>query len=409
MKILIAGGGTGGHLFPGIAIAQEFKRLARKVSNRGEDSSAQILFVGTEKGIESSVVPAEGFEIKYISAEGLKGKGIFKKVKSICKIPIGIIQSIKILSSFRPDIVIGVGGYASGPVGIASLLLGYPLAIQEQNLSPGFTNKILGRFAGLIFISFEETIKFFSAPLILKKGNGRRVRLTGNPIRMEIAENGMSDEEFESKFKTQGSEFKPLKFTLLIFGGSQGAHSINMAMVDGLKILAKFKDSILIIHQTGKADFEFVKKAYDGMGFESDVVPFIYNIADSYKKADLIICRAGATTLSEVTSCGKAAILIPFPFAVNNHQEINARILKDNRAAEMIIENDLNGEVLANKIIFLMQNKIRLLEMENESKKMGKPNAAKEIVEQISSWLKARGSKLEAQSSRLKASSSFQL
>ena len=372
MKILIAGGGTGGHLFPAVAIAQEFKM---------KDNSARILFVGTEKGIESRVVPREGFEIRFISAEGLKGRGILKKVKSVCKIPIGIMQSIKILKDYKPDIVIGVGGYASGPIGIASVLLGYPLVIQEQNLFPGVTNKILGRFAGLIFTSFEETEKFF---------NKEKVHLTGNPIRKGIAESESEDKEFELKFHAKVSNLKPLKFTLLIFGGSQGAHSINKAMVDGLEYLAKFKDSIFVIHQTGVTDLEFVKKSYEKIGFESEVVPFINNMADSYKKADLIICRAGATTISEITACGKAAVLIPFPFAANNHQEMNALVLKENGAAEMIIEKDLNGEMLANKILFLMQSRTRLLEMERESKKMGKPDAAKEIVKYCYEYLESR-------------------
>ncbi len=370
MKVIIAGGGTGGHLFPAVAIAQEFKM---------KDNSGRILFVGTEKGIESRVVPREGFEIRFISAEGLKGRGILKKVKSVCKLPIGIMQSIKILKDYKPDIVIGVGGYASGPIGIASVLLGYPLVIQEQNLFPGVTNKILGRFAGLIFTSFEETEKFF---------NKGKVHLTGNPIRKGIAESESEDKEFELKFHAKVSNLKPLKFTLLIFGGSQGAHSINKAMVDGLEYLAKFKDSIFVIHQTGVTDLEFVKKSYEKIGFESEVVPFIHNMADSYKKADLIICRAGATTISEITACGKAAVLIPFPFAANNHQEMNARVLKENGAAEMIIEKDLNGEMLANKILFLMQSRTRLLEMERESKKMGKPDAAKEIVEQCYKLIK---------------------
>ncbi|MBI3582348.1 MAG: undecaprenyldiphospho-muramoylpentapeptide beta-N-acetylglucosaminyltransferase [Nitrospinae bacterium] len=399
MKVVIAGGGTGGHLFPGIAIAQEFKRLAPESlpsngsiggSNRGREGSTEVLFVGTENGIESRIVPREGFEIRYISAEGLKGRGILKKVKSVCKIPIGIIQSIKILNSFRPDIVIGVGGYASGAVGAASFLLGYPLVIQEQNLFPGVTNRILGRFANLIFTSFEETGKFFPAPLIFKKGNGRRVCLTGNPIRRGIVECGRQNADIELQFSAPNSSPYTVKFTILIFGGSQGAHSINKAMADGLEYLAKFKDSIFIIHQAGITDCEFVKKSYEKIGFESEVVPFIHNMADSYKKADLIICRAGATTISEITACGKASILIPFPFAANNHQEMNAHVLKDNGAAEMIIEKDLSGEVLANKILFLMQSRTRLLEMERGSKKMGKPDAAKEIVEQCYELLKSK-------------------
>jgi UDP-N-acetylglucosamine--N-acetylmuramyl-(pentapeptide) pyrophosphoryl-undecaprenol N-acetylglucosamine transferase len=364
MKIIIAGGGTGGHLFPGIAIAEEFKR---------REGSSQVLFVGTKRGIESRVIPNEGYGLRYISSEGLKGKGIFKKAKSICKMPIGIVQSIKILNSFMPDIVIGVGGYASGPVGAASLLFGYPLAIQEQNLFPGLTNRMLGRYADLIFTSFAETRKFFKR---------RRVCLTGNPIRKGIAECGMRNADFEMQLSAPASPSQILKFTLLIVGGSQGAHSINKAIVDGLEYLSKFNDSIFIIHQTGKADYEFVKKAYDEKGFESEVAPFIYNMADSYKRADLVICRAGATTISEITACGKASILIPFPFATYNHQDMNASVLRDHGAAEMIVERDLSGEALANKILFLMQNRANLFRMEQESRKMGKPDAAKEIVEQ---------------------------
>lgn len=353
MKIVIAGGGTGGHLFPGIAIAQEFKK---------KDKSVQILFAGTKNGIESKIIPKEGFEIKYISSEGFKGRGILRKLKSLGKIPAGIIQSIGILSSFKPNIVIGVGGYASLPVGAASLLSKYPLVIQEQNIFPGIANRILGRFADLIFVSFEETKKFFK---------NRKVCFTGNPIRKEIAECALNQVRRQNP-----------KFTLFVSGGSQGAHSINMTMIDGFKFLEEVKNSIHIIHQTGEKDFEFVKRVYDENGFDADVSPFIHNMADVYRRADLLVCRAGATTLSEITACGKAAILIPFPFAVNNHQEINALALKNNDAADVILEKDLNGRVLAGRVLSLMQDRMKLLKMGNESKKTGKPDAAKEIVEQ---------------------------
>ncbi|MBI3599397.1 MAG: undecaprenyldiphospho-muramoylpentapeptide beta-N-acetylglucosaminyltransferase, partial [Nitrospinae bacterium] len=359
MKIVIAGGGTGGHLFPGIAVAQEFK-------NR--DNSSRLLFIGTERGIESRVVPKEGFEIKYISSEGIKGKGVLKKMRAVAKIPLGIFQAMQILNSFKPDMVIGVGGYVSGPVGIASFLLARlkprttKLVIQEQNFFPGVTNRILGKIADLIFTSFEDTGKYFT---------GRKICFTGNPVRREISE--------ISNLKSQISN---LKFTLLVFGGSQGAHSINTAMVEGLKFLEGAKDYIFIIHQTGEKDFELIKRAYDERGFDAEVAPFIYNMAEAYKKADLVISRAGATTLSELTSCGKAAILIPFPFAVDNHQEKNAIVLKEHNAAEVIIERDLSGKTLADRILSLANDRGRLSEMERESRKMGRPDAAKEIVEQ---------------------------
>jgi UDP-N-acetylglucosamine--N-acetylmuramyl-(pentapeptide) pyrophosphoryl-undecaprenol N-acetylglucosamine transferase len=357
MKIVIAGGGTGGHLFPGIAVAQEFK---------GRDSSTLILFIGTERGIESRVVPKEGFEIKYISSEGIKGKGVLKKMRAAAKIPLSIFQAMLICNRFQPDRVIGVGGYASGPVGAASFLLGYPVVIQEQNLFPGVTNRILGRVADLIFTSFEGTEKFFK---------GRKVCFTGNPVRKEIA-------ELRFQILNRQSSIVNRQFNILVFGGSQGAHSMNTAMVEGLKFLEGAKDSIFIIHQTGEKDFEIVKRAYNEKGFNAEVTPFIYNMAGAYKKADLVISRAGATTLSELTSCGKAAILIPFPFAVDNHQEKNATVLKEHKAAEVIIERDLSGKILADRILSLANDRVRLSEMERESKKMGRPNAAKEIVEQ---------------------------
>lgn len=353
MKVIIAGGGTGGHLFPGIALAHELKR---------RDSSVEIMFIGTKIGIESRVVPKEGFKIKYIYAEGFTGKGIFKKIKSISKIPAGTFQSMMILNNFKPDIVIGVGGYAFGPVGMASILLKYPMVIQEQNLFPGITNRMLGRFADLIFTSFEGSGKFFS---------GRKIYFTGNPVRKEITE------IHHSLITIYHSPF-----TILIFGGSQGAHRINLTMIDSIKSLEKVRDSVFIIHQTGEKDFELVKKAYEENKFNGEVVPFIYNMADVYRRADLIICRSGATTISEITACGKAAILIPFPFAVNNHQEINALALKEHNAAEMILEKELHGELLADMILSLMQDKERLANLERGSRKMGKPEAALKIVEQ---------------------------
>ncbi|HUU50171.1 MAG TPA: undecaprenyldiphospho-muramoylpentapeptide beta-N-acetylglucosaminyltransferase [Nitrospinota bacterium] len=360
MKVLIAGGGTGGHVYPGISLAKELLK---------RNPETDVLFIGTKKGLENSILAKEGFKLKRISVGGLKGKISVRTIVSLLKLPIGFLQSLWILLCYKPDIVIGVGGYVTGPVVSCAYILRIPIIIQEQNFLPGVTNRILGIFADKIAISFKETEDYFSK---------NKVIFTGNPIRREFLEqlkNGISNSNHS-------------KFTLLIFGGSQGAQSINRAVIEGLEYLKEFKDSIRIIHQVGKGNEELMKKEYEKRCFLASVQPFIYNIVDKYKEADLIICRAGATTLSELTVAGKASILIPFPFSANNHQEINARKLQMSGAAEMILEKDLTGEFLAKKILELMKDRGKLKDMCFKSKKMAVTDAAEKIIDICYSLIK---------------------
>lgn len=351
MRIIIAGGGTGGHLFPGVAIAEEFLK---------RDRNNEILFLGTERGLEKKVLPGLGFTLRTLDLAGVKGKDVFKSFSALLKIPAGMLESRKILKDFRPDIVIGVGGYASGPAVLAAHLMSIKTAIAEQNALPGLTNRFLGKFVDRIFVAFPETEKWFVKD---------RVTTTGNPIRAAFLPGG------DAVPRVQG------KFTLLIFGGSQGAHRINGVVLDALEKLEPMKDRWRIIHQTGGDDFEEVSQRYREMGLESTVLPFIDDMATVYRSADLLICRAGATTIAEITASGKAAILIPFPFAINDHQTKNARILVNRGAAEMIPERELDGKLLAEIISRLFHNPEKIREMEERSSKLGNIHAARDIVD----------------------------
>jgi UDP-N-acetylglucosamine--N-acetylmuramyl-(pentapeptide) pyrophosphoryl-undecaprenol N-acetylglucosamine transferase len=352
VKILIAGGGTGGHLFPGVAIAEEFRR-------RNETNN--VLFIGTKRGLEARVLPDIGFALETLEVEGIKGRGIVRSLTALLKIPRSLIQSRRVIRGFGPDVVIGVGGYASGPAVLAARLMGVPTAIAEQNAIPGETNRILGKFADRIFVSFPETTRWFRPD---------RVRVTGNPIRAAIA-------------GAQRRARKPGElFGLLIFGGSQGAHRINLAVLEALPLLGDLKGKIRIIHQTGKDDLEMVKKGYSDQAVEADVLPFITDMASAYGKADLLVCRAGATSIAEITASGKAALFIPFPFAVNDHQTKNAELLVNRGAAEMIPERDLSGESLSGIIRRLVETPGRIGEMERNAASLGNARAAADIVDE---------------------------
>ena len=356
-NILIAGGGTGGHLFPGIAIAESL--MERDQNNR-------LLFVNTGNRFERSVLSMKGFDLETITAEGIKGRGLWMKLKSASKLPKGIFESILILKKFKPDLVIGMGGYSSGPVVLAAWMMGTKIVLHEQNLKPGITNRILFYLADRIYVSFFATANGF---------NPAKVRVTGNPVRRAIlASPALPEETDEHAARTDRR-----KFTVLVLGGSQGAHSINMAVIDTLKHLNP-KRNYHFIHQTGIADEKMVKDSYMMCGISGTVRPFFHDMADLYSKADLIICRAGATTVAEVTSIGKGVIFIPYPFAADNHQVINAKALVDEEAAEMIQENDLSGELLSSRIETLASDPEQLKNMMEKSKLFGKPKAAGEII-----------------------------
>jgi UDP-N-acetylglucosamine--N-acetylmuramyl-(pentapeptide) pyrophosphoryl-undecaprenol N-acetylglucosamine transferase len=350
MKIIIAGGGTGGHLFPGIAIAEEFLR---------RDQTNSILFVGTKKGLEQRVLGNMGFNLHALDVEGIKGRGIIKTLGALLKIPRSIVESCRLLRAFHPDIVIGVGGYASGPAVMTARLMGIRTAIAEQNALPGITNRILGKFADRIFLTFPETKKWFPE---------EKIMASGNPVRAAFI-SGIREAEKRTD-----------KFTLLIFGGSQGARGINTAVFDSLPHLAKIKDKLKIIHQTGSADVDSLAAHYRSHGMDADVLPFIMDMARAFRSADLIICRAGATSIAEITASGKAAILIPFPYAANDHQTKNAEALVAAGAAVMIPEKEISGKILAETIekFFLHPDLIR--EMEARSASLGNVRAAADIV-----------------------------
>ncbi|NWF76515.1 MAG: undecaprenyldiphospho-muramoylpentapeptide beta-N-acetylglucosaminyltransferase [Nitrospirae bacterium] len=363
MKVIIAGGGTGGHLFPGLALAEEFKR---------RDPSTEVIFVGTEHGLEARVIPREGYTLKFLRAEGLVGVSIIKKVKAIIKIFFSIIDSYRIIKTVRPDIIIGVGGYASGVILFVASIKSIPTMIIEQNAIPGMTNKILGKFVNTVCISYQESISFFP---------GVRTFLTGNPVRLQVFKGNI-----EAAYKLFSLERE--LFTIFIFGGSAGARSINRAMVDALNYLYDLKDKIQFLHQTGQRDYENIRDAYRKVGFKGTIAPFIYQMGEAYAVADIVISRAGATTLAELTALGKPAILIPYPYAAGNHQEINAKKLVDMGAAKMILDREMKGEILAKMIRNLYENEKLRVEMQNNSKSVGRPEASEKIVDIAMSLIK---------------------
>lgn len=357
MRVIIAGGGTGGHLFPGIAIAMEF--IAK-------DPGSSILFVGTGNLFEKSTVGKAGFDHKSITAEGIKGRGFFKTMRSLFKIPIGMFESFKIIKGFSPHIVVGVGGYSAGPVILTAWLLGVKTALHEQNIIPGITNRILARFAGRIYISFEGT----KLPAAFGK-----TLVAGNPLRREII--NAAKDAAKADIVTGSGYQKP--FTVLVLGGSQGAHSINMAIGEALTHI-KAKEKYFFVHQTGASDEKSVAGFYAQYGIPCIVKSFFDDMAKRYGQADLIICRAGATTVAEVTAMGRGAVFIPYPFAADDHQAKNARALSDAGAAEIITETDLNGKMLAERIEYFAGHSGELYKMAAAAKKFSRPDAAEIIV-----------------------------
>jgi UDP-N-acetylglucosamine--N-acetylmuramyl-(pentapeptide) pyrophosphoryl-undecaprenol N-acetylglucosamine transferase len=351
MSIVIAGGGTGGHLFPGIAIAEEFLK---------RDDQTRIIFIGTKKGIESKLLGQLGYELRVIDIEGVKGRGIKALVKGAYQIPKSMWQSRYVLKQFNPDIVVGVGGYASGPAVLTAHFMRIPTAIAEQNAVPGITNRILGNFADKIFVTYAQTKTFFPQG---------KVFLSGNPVRAAFGVE--RNKEKEKKDYRQ----------LLIFGGSQGAEAINKSIINMLPQLQNMKTKIHVLHQTGSRQAEEVKKAYEQFGIQAEVTPFIVDMTGAYADADLIICRAGATSLAEITAAGKAAILIPYPWAANDHQLRNAQALATEGAALMIPEHELNSDKLFSTIESLLLDEQKLHQMEDQSLRMSKIDAAATIVD----------------------------
>jgi UDP-N-acetylglucosamine--N-acetylmuramyl-(pentapeptide) pyrophosphoryl-undecaprenol N-acetylglucosamine transferase len=352
-RVVIAGGGTGGHLYPGIAVAREW--LARF-------PDAAISFAGTAKGIEARVIPREGFALDFIRSGGLKGKSLIDRARGAWLVPIGLGDAWRLISSRRPDLVIGVGGYSSGPVVLVAALRGIPTMLLEQNAVPGLTNRLLARVVRRAAVTFASTARFF----------GTKAFVSGNPVRPEFL-------SLEGRRPEPGDAATAAH--VLVFGGSQGAHAINMAMVEAAPQLAAGGVRLRFVHQTGERDVEMVRGGYAKAGLEADVLPFLYNMGEQLERADLIVCRAGATTLAEITAAGKPAILIPLPTAADDHQRKNAEALAEAGGAEVLLQVEATGSALAGRILALAADPDRRRRMGSAGRTLARPDAARVIVD----------------------------
>jgi UDP-N-acetylglucosamine--N-acetylmuramyl-(pentapeptide) pyrophosphoryl-undecaprenol N-acetylglucosamine transferase len=360
MRALIAAAGTGGHIYPGIAVAKEILR---------RDPQSEVRFVGTARGLETKLVPQAGFELSIIDSAGLKNVSVLARVRGLAVLPRSFSAASRIIKDFRPDIVVGAGGYVSGPVLLTAAAMKLPTLVMESNALPGWTNKVLARFVDRAAVSFEASLLFF-------RGKGV---VTGNPVRREFF-------EIAAKQREAG------RFTVLIFGGSQGARAINEAMIAALPQLEPLRSQLWITHQTGEADFDRVKQAYVASGWEkqADVRRYIDNMVVSFANADLVICRAGATTTAELIAAGKASIMIPFPLAADDHQRKNAEALVMKGAAKMILQQDLTSGRLAKAIEDLARRPDEVKKMEAASRSLARGNAAAAVVDLIEELLVRR-------------------
>lgn len=350
MRVLIAAGGTGGHIYPGIAIAREVMR---------RDASSVVRFVGTARGLENRLVPQAGFELSLIESAGLVNMGLMQRLRGLLILPKSIFAARRLIKSFAPDAVIGVGGYVSGPVLLTASLMKVPTVLVEPNAVPGFTNRRLARFVDAAAVSFQATLPYFPGKSVV----------TGNPVRREF-------------FEIEPKQRDPKKISLLLFGGSQGSRAINDAMIAALPHLAAHREQLQVTHQTGPADFSRVRSAYDEAGWQdANVLEYIDDMMSKFGSNDLIVSRAGATTTAELMAAGKAAIMIPLPGQLE--QTRNAEALKNGGAARMIHQDELNGERLATEIVSLVSSPNEITQMEFAARKMARRDAAEAAVELI--------------------------
>jgi len=350
LKLLIAGGGTGGHVFPALAIALEWM-------SRGEER--KVVFVGTQRGIEARLVPEAGFPLETIRSAGLKGIGGMKFVRNFAKLAPAMWDSFAILRRHKFAAALGVGGYAAGPMMLAAVLRGLPTVVFEPNAEPGFTNRVLAGMVTRVATAYEAPTKLW----------GRKATLTGIPVRPEFFA------------IPQRAPAEP--FHILITGGSQGALVINRTLVDAAELLARHKDRISIVHQTGERDYNAVRVAYARREIHAEVLPFIGDMAERFALADLIVCRAGAITAAEVAAAGRAAIFIPFGASTDSHQLRNAQEMQRARAARLIPEPQLTAERLTQEIFSLLDQPLELQAMAANARRLAKPRAVQDIVDLI--------------------------
>jgi UDP-N-acetylglucosamine--N-acetylmuramyl-(pentapeptide) pyrophosphoryl-undecaprenol N-acetylglucosamine transferase len=361
-RIMVAGGGTGGHLFPGLAVVDELRRRLPEI---------EVRFVGTARGIESRILPRRGESLELLEVTPLKGQGLGARFKSFARIPTAMKKASALMDDFEPDLVLGVGGYASGPVLLSASLSGRPTALLEQNAQVGMTNRILARFVDRAYISFEQTEEVFGR---------RKSRLTGNPVRQEFVEHArlaLADPEgFESRART-----------ILVLGGSQGARKLNEDVPRALAKAGVAARRLEVVHQTGESMRDQVEAAYQELGIPARVVTFIDEIARAYSNAALVIARAGATTLAELCAIGRPSILVPFPFAADDHQTKNAKALEEQHASICLREADLEVDALGTTIADLLDDPVRRQAMAQAARDHGRPDAAAAIVDDMMAWV----------------------
>jgi len=343
MRAILAGGGTGGHVIPAIAIAQELQKRY----------DAEVMFVGTARGIENKLVPAAGFTLQLIKVGALNRVSLATRLKTLFDLPLAVLHARRMLQQFQPDVVIGVGGYASGPAMLAAILMRIPTVAFEPNVVPGFANRIVARWVSAAAVHFQETAEYFP-----------RVEVTGVPVRQAF---------FSVPEKRGGPP------TLLVFGGSQGARAVNQAVIQCLPDLIQRVPAVHIIHQTGERDYNQVQAAYQRAA-SSEVQAFINDMPGAFARADLILCRSGASTVAEIAAAGKPAVFVPFPLAADDHQRVNAQALEKIGAAVVVEETRLDSLWLVDTLAALLQDQGRLQRMGEAARSLSHPNAAGEIA-----------------------------
>lgn len=362
VRVLVAGGGTGGHLFPGIAVARAVIAIA---------PASTVTFVGTAAGIEARVVPREGFALDTIRSAGLKGKSLSALARGVALVPLSLIDAWRVVGRRAPQVVVGVGGYSSGPVVLIAALRGRRTIVLEQNAMPGLANRTLARWVDAAALTYEEARRWFP----------RGAFVSGNPVREGFFRAGAdADRNGEATRR------------LLVFGGSQGARALNDAMIAAAPLLARARPPVALTHQTGEADLARVREAYAAAGLEARVEPFLHEMDREMARAALVVSRAGATTLAELTACGRPALLVPLPTATDDHQRRNADALARAGAAEVIEQAALTGEALAARVLALMGDPERLARMRAAARGAARPDAARAIAERIVALAGGQGS-----------------
>ncbi len=347
MRAILAGGGTGGHVIPALAIAQELQKRYQ----------AEVLFIGTARGLENRLVPAAGFPLQLVKVGALNRVSLATRLRTMFDLPRAVFTAAGIINEFQPDVVIGVGGYASGPAMLAAIMKHLPTLAFEPNLVPGFANRVVARFVSAAAVHFEQTA-----------GHFRNAVVTGVPVRPAF-------------FQIPRKNYIPGSPTLLVFGGSQGARAINQAMIRALPELGKRLPSLHVIHQTGERDYNEVHAAYSGIPVSAEVHKFVEDMPGFFARADLILCRSGASTVAEIAAAGKPAVFVPFPRAADDHQRRNAEAMEQAKAAVVLEETRLDEVWLVDTICALLEDPSRLVHMGDRGRALSHPDAAKEIAE----------------------------